>query len=195
MALIHLEKKGGGMKKMFMGHDNRCLNLYLYPVAFCIVILISTVSSGNSEQSIAKSKKDNSLSLKINLTSNNNIFQSGDPIFLQVELCNNGNNSVEIIPVLMPQDYFLQLVIKKHSSGSNVKFVGPEMRIDLPLEMDLKPGGCIIEKFDLASLFQLNTNDIYTVTAMYWNDLIKPKESSIIINSAPVQFTINKEIR
>lgn len=89
---------------------------------------------------------------------------------LTVVVCNVGKKPVDLVPLMRPQNYFLDL-FAFDGSTKQVQFIGPEYRMRMPRRRPLQPGYCLVEEFDLRWFFELSEGRSYAVGAQYFDTM------------------------
>lgn len=183
------------MNTMFTGGRRKFRKYYTLTLVICGSMLLYMCATNDSSSLGKKGKtspiEGTHLGLRIEFRTGSQVFQWGEPIELEVALCNRGEQAVSITPLLWPQDYFLRLSVKD-SAGNVLRFIGPERRMKLPQETSLTPGDCLRELFDLNTLFQFPQAGEFTVEASYWDNLVEPNNSKIDLRSNRLTFKIEQ---
>lgn len=142
-----------------------------------VLAAIGMVVGCNSPASDASESPERGLSLRLAKRQS-----SGGVVCIEARLCNQGSQPIEIVPLLMPQDYFISFSVVD-ADGRDVRFVGPERRVVVPDKEPLGVGECFSSKFGLRSLFALPANGTLRVAARYWDNLIEPDKSTVVLAS------------
>lgn len=117
------------------------------------------------------------------------LFTLDEPISLEVALCNCGSRAVRLVPLMVPQNYFLYLLVKDQRTGAELDYVGPMLRLEYPAPIDLPTLSCFEAAFDLNALFRLAADGSFVVDAYYWSEPNKPRASLVSLATQTVAFS------
>jgi hypothetical protein len=137
----------------------------------CLMVGCRAIANGEPSPSV------NSLSLHIAAAKG-----TADSICIEARLCNIGTTSTQIVPLLIPQDYFIAFEVFDQT-GRQFPFIGAERRVIIPDKVPLDPGACFSESFGLKSMFKVPASGFLTVKARYWNDIVQPTQSTVRLES------------
>lgn len=131
-----------------------------------VAIMFPMICTANSRERC----EENSTSslLKVTLTSAEKEFLPSEPIAVKVIIQNIGGSDIAVPTVMEVQDYWLRFLIKD-SSGSIVRFIGPERKIiNYDRMIVLAPSYLYgVEVQDLSKQYLFDRRNSYTIQAVY----------------------------
>ena len=140
-------------------------------ILIAIVIVIIIILMEDSSQSV---QLDNFTSIEMNLSSKSS-YSISEPIIVNLEISNVGNNAVEVLDIFLLEDYPIRFEIT-NSANEQILFLGPEMNPKISSDdfTTLYPNDSIPSSFNLIennvlgfSHYDLNMPDSYEITAIY----------------------------
>ncbi len=129
------------------------------------------------------------LFLRIDVVGRNTTHKYGKKIELKARLCSRIDEGATVIPMMVPQDYFLRVVITEESGG-RVRYIGPELRGIIPEEIRLGRGECFSSVINIVKNFDIRKAGVYTIQAHYFDNLLWPMYSITRLSSNIVKIRI-----